>query len=156
GDLACEVLPGHPLRHARYPRVHERQHGRLAAPVDAAAHEPLDGWGEAEKAALARAHRAVVARHDPRRRPLEGGQPSDLRLDSRDELERRGAGADDRDAAADELVRVVPGRRVELGAGERVETRDLWDRRLAERAHRADEDARGERATGGLERPALG
>ena len=58
-------------------------------------------------------NRRVGTRHHPRRRALEHVQPADLRLDLRDELDRRRARADHRDALAREVVLVVPPRGVE-------------------------------------------
>ena len=55
----------------------------------------------------------VGPRHHPRRRALEEVQAPDLGLDLGDELDRGGAGADDRDVAIGQVVVVVPAGRVE-------------------------------------------
>ena len=68
----------------------------------------------------------------------------DLRGDLRHELDRAGAGADDRDVAAGQVVVVPPAGRVEHRARERVQARQVRDPRLAQRPGRRDQDVGGQ------------
>src|SRR5206468_6480203 len=68
---------------------------------------------------------AVAAGDDPRRRALVEVEVGDLGLDGRDDLDRRGARADDRDALPGDVVRVVPRGGVEDLALEAVPSGDV-------------------------------
>ena len=107
--------------------------------------------------ALARGDPAVGARHHPRRACAgrRGASPTS-RLDRGDELDRRRARADHGDAAAAQVVPMVPPRGVEGGAGERLAAGDVGQPRLAERALRGDQEARADGPARGLEHPAAG
>ena len=149
GDLAVHVLAGELLDELHQPRpLDEAEHPQLERGVDAAADEPLQQREAAVEAALARADRAVGVGQDPRRRALEDVHPLDLRGDRRDELDRRGAGADDGDALAGDVVGVVPLRGVEHPALEAVQALDLGRLRVAERAGGGDEHAGADAALG--------
>nr|WP_245607490.1 hypothetical protein [Streptomyces prunicolor] len=71
---------------------------------------------------------------------LEQGQSRDAGRDGRDELDGRGAGADDGDGFSGQVVVVVPGRGVELLALEGVEAGDAGDERTVQEAGGGDED----------------
>src|SRR5207245_2000289 len=75
--------------------------------------------------------------------------------DLRDELHRGGAGADDGDLLAAEVVVVVPGRGVEGLAGEAVEPRDARRSRVREAAGAEHEELGVEVTAGGLHVPEL-
>ena len=94
--------------------------------------------------------RAVVRRHGIGRRALEHGERTRLLGDDRNQLHRRGAGADHRDIAAGEVHRLVrPGRRVQHAA---FEDRQAFERRRVgrrQRADRHDHEARAPRAAVG-------
>ncbi len=109
-----------------------------------------------EAAPPARGDDGVAAREDPRRGALEEVEVAHLGLDLGHELDRRGAGADDRDAAAGQIVFVVPARGVKHRARERVQAREVGDRRIGQRADRRDEHLGGEVAARGPDLPALG
>ena len=64
----------------------------------------------------------------------------DAGCDLGNELHRARRAADHGDALAGEVVVVVPARRVEHGAGELVESRDLGPGRIAEHPDRSDDD----------------
>jgi hypothetical protein len=81
--------------------------------------------------------------------------PADLGLDARDELDRRRAGADHRDALAGEVVVVVPLGGVERLPLEAVEAWDGGDRRLVQRASSGHEDLGADGGVRGLDPPAL-
>src|SRR6185312_5071934 len=125
----------------------------LAPHEERGALEALHEGHAAHEALLPRREGEVVARDDPRRRALIEVQPADARLDLRHELDRRGARADDGDAAAVEREVVVPARRVEQAAGEAIEPRQARIRRLGEGADGADEHVGGEAAARGVEDP---
>ncbi len=156
GDLPLEVPHREALRETEHPRVHEGDDRRLARGVDPAAHRRLGGRQRAVDPARALGDRVVQARHDPWGGALEDRQALDLGLDLGDELDRRGAGADDRDALAGEVVSVVPARRVEHRALERVDAGNVGDRRLVQRTGGDDEDLGAERVLVRLDGPAPG
>ena len=145
-DLAVQVAQREALAPAHDARVAEAEHEALARPVDARAHEQLGGRQRAVQPPLPALQRAVRARHDPRRRALEEVQAPDARLDLRDELDRRGAGADHGHALAVEVVVVVPRGRVEGRPLEALEARQVGDRRRAERPGPEHERLRGQLA----------
>jgi hypothetical protein len=115
----------------------------LAAEVHPRADRALDGGRGAEDAALPVADRAVAVGDHPGRRALEDRDLLGERLDRRDDLDRRRAGADDGHAPRGQVVLVVPRGGVEHRAGELGEALDVGDRRLAERPGGRDEDVRG-------------
>jgi len=78
-----------------------------------------------------------------------------LRLDLRHELDRRGAGADHRDALAGEVVLVVPLRGVKGVALEAVQAREVGHVGLLQRAGRGDHALRHVTPVGGVDQPAL-
>jgi len=104
---------------------------------------------------LERRERPVAVGHDPRRGALEDVHPADLGLDARDELDRRGAGADHGDALAGEVVVVVPLGGVEHPPLEPIKAGDGGDRRLVQRAGSGHEDLGGDGVVRGLDPPAL-
>ena len=133
----------------------EPEHERLAAPVDGGAHGALRGREAAVQPALEARRRAVGVRQDPRRGALEDVHRADLRLDARHELDRRRAGADDRDALAGEVVLVVPLGRVEDLALEAPQPADLRHGGVAQRPGRVDEQRRRPVAARRLDVPQL-
>ena len=132
----------------------EAEHPRLAAGVDATAHELLQHGEAREQAPLPRADRPVRVRHDPRRRALDDVQMRDVLLDLGHELDRRRAGADRGDALALEVVVVVPAGGVERLPLEVLEPLDGRRLGLRQRAHAGDHHARAQRPVGGLDGPA--
>src|SRR5581483_571823 len=93
----------------------------------------------------------------PDRGALVDGQRSHLGRDGGDELQRRGAGADDRDPLAGQLHLVVPGHGVDGGAGEVVKPGDGRVLRGGEPAVGADQVAGGDcGAVGQLDGPVVG
>src|SRR3712207_9563975 len=84
------------------------------APVGLQPGDVLDGPPDGARVA------AVAPRQEPVAAALEDCQPADLRRDLGDELHGARAGADDGDALAAQVVVVVPLRRVELVALERL------------------------------------
>ena len=125
----------------------------LAEPVLAGARHPLEDRVLAEQVLLLLAVLPVHPRQDPRRRALEHHQPVGLPLELRDELDRRGAGADDGDPLADQVDVVVPPRGVEDRPGEGPQARQVGVGRLDQAAAAADEQVGGQRAAAGLEPP---
>ena len=104
--------------------------------------------------------RTVRARQNPRRRPLQHRHPLHQRLDLGNELDRRGAGTDDHDVAPGQIEAVVPAGRVEHLTGETIQTRQVRDRRIGDRATGVDEHVGADRhrrwsrsATGARRRP---
>jgi hypothetical protein len=80
---------------------------------------------------------------------------ADLPHHARDQLRGGGAGADHADAAASQVNRRVPARRVQALAGKTVEAGDVGPAHLAQRPGAADEVARLEPlARGGADHPA--
>ena len=78
-------------------------------------------------------------RRYPRRRALEDGYALGDFGDLRDRLKRAGAGADDDDALAFEIVCRLPLRGVECGAVEGAEALDVRELRAVELPHRRDD-----------------
>ena len=141
-DLLAHVRAGDLLGAAHDLRVlDEAQQEALAAPVDAAAHGLLQERQRPVQAALDARRRPVGVRQDPRRGALEDVHLADAVGDLRHELDRRGAGADDRDALAGEVVVVVPLGGVEHRALEAAHAPDPRHRRVAQRAGRVDRAA---------------
>ena len=92
-----------------------------------------------------------------RRGALEEGQLGDVVHDRGQELDRAGAGPDDRHPPAGEVVAVVPARRVERRAGERVESRQVGDHGPVQLAERGDQHVRDDLlAARGVHRPRAG
>ena len=155
--LAAQVRPGEAL--------HDRAEHPVAAdqPVEqAVADEILDEPLEAPHAGNAAQHRAlqcgrrpVHPRHDPPGRALKHGHVRRARLDLGDELDRRCARPDDRDALAAQVVIVVPAGRVKDRALEGLQPLDLWDLRLGQRAGGVDEEIRGQLEVSRGDRPEL-
>ena len=155
-DLVAHVRAGDLLGAAHDLRVlDEAQQEALAAPVDAAAHGLLQERQRLVQAALEARRRPVAVGQDPRRGALEDVHLADLVGDPRDELDRRGAGADDRDALAGEVVVVVPLRRVERRALEAAHAADPRHRRVAQRPGRVDDELGRPGAARRLDAPAL-
>src|SRR5215212_3616454 len=87
---------------------HEPGHEQLLAEVDQRTGELLERRDPTVQAALERPGLAVRSREHPRRRALEDLEVLDVRLDLGDELDRRGARPDRRDALAPQVVVMVP------------------------------------------------
>ena len=104
GERAVQLLGEHP--------------GEVAA-------ERLGGGEATEGLAVGAGVLPVRLRHDVRRRALEHRHVAGLGLDAGHELDRAGAGAEDGDALAAQVDRVVPLRGVEGRAGEGVDPRDV-------------------------------
>jgi hypothetical protein len=98
--------------------------------------------------------RLVDLRQDPVGRTLEDVQLTGSAGDGGQELHCAGGGADHRDAFAVEAVVVIPTRRMEHGARERVETGDVGIVEIVEHAERADQDVGFDLFAGGRDRPA--
>jgi hypothetical protein len=81
---------------------------------------------------------------------------ADVRLDARRELHGRRARANDSDALSPQIVVVIPRRRMEDGALEAIEPRDIGDGGHAQSTHPAHEHVGGERSSRGLEAPVAG
>ena len=154
-DLVVQVPERHLLDEAPEPRAPELQHEALACPVDAGPHGELRGREDAVDGPLPAAERPVAVRHHPRRRPLEDVQLLDLRLDLRDELDRRRPRSDHRHALARQLVLVVPARRVEDRPLEALESGQVRRVRIAQRPLRGDHDIGGQLALRRLDPPQL-
>ena len=88
---------------------------------------------------------AVELRDDPGGRALKHVDTMRRPGHARDQLDGARAGADDADALAGEIRRVVPLGGVEHLALKRLQPVDIWVRRAAEAAEAADEERRRER-----------
>ena len=154
--LAAQVRERRAPREREQARVHEAEHGQFTRAVDPAAHRGLRRRQRAVEALRARGDGVVTAREHPGRRALEDGEPAGARLDLGDELDRRGARADDGDPLAGEVVVVVPRRGVERRAPEVLEPGDVGQRRLVQRPGRRDEHLRREGAAARRDPPAAG
>ncbi len=132
----------------------EADAAQLERPVDQCPDHPLADRELGVQGALGGADRAVGLPRDPRRRALVDVEVRGHRRDLRHELDRAGAGADDRDPLAGQVVFVVPVRGVEGRALEPVEARQVGIARLVQRPHAGGDHLRGEHVTGaGLHRP---
>lgn len=124
---------------------------------DAPQHPAAQLGGEGDRPvqqALRAGDGAVEAGHHPGRGALEEGEPADLRLDGRHDLDRGGAGAHHGDALAAQVVVVVPACGVEDLAGEGLKTGDARDLRVGQRPGGGDDDIGGQGAARGLDHPA--
>ncbi len=155
GDARLQVLHRDALQGLHQRGMAEAEAEELRHGVDLRPDELLERRDRAERAALPVGELGVVARHDPRRRPLEDAERPDLRLDLRDELDRGGARPDDRDLLAGQVHAMVPACRVERGPLEGVEAPQARDRRLAERARGRHDDVGRDEALRGHDAPAL-
>ena len=127
---------------------HLGQHGKADHPafqqgIDGAAPEFLQQREAFEAVALALADGAVRLGHDPRCGALVQIELADLLLDLRHELDRRGAGADYRNALAGKVIAVVPLLRVEDLAGEVAQALERRNRWGGQRAHAGHDKLRG-------------
>ena len=156
-DLAFDVAQGHPLVERRQPSlgVAEGAMTRLEQREDRPARRVQQPRAALEALLPVRADAHLAAGQDPRRRALEDAQRRDLALDLGDELDRRGAGADDADAAIGQIVVVVPAGRVERVPGKARESRQGGRGRIAQGADAADEHLGAVRARARLDLPAL-
>src|SRR5581483_2273275 len=155
GHRLPEMAPGQPLGRPHEPGGHdEPRHHLLPAPVDPGPGQLLDAREVPESPLLGGPERPLPPGEDPRRRPLEDRQVPDPRLDLRDELDGRGAGADDGHPLAGEVVVVAPAGGVEHRALEPVDARQRRNGRFGQRAGGRDEDVGLEVAVRGLHPPA--
>ncbi len=98
--------------------------------------------------------REIGLGQDPRRRPLEQVQLPNLWGDLRNDLNRARTGADKADAPTTQLVARVPPCRVKHPSSERVEPRNLRERRRGQWTRGCDHHPRGvPRAEARLDRP---
>ena len=154
GDVLLEVTARNPLRELHQLRVvDEARHQHLAAEVDGGADGPLQRGEAAVEAPLDVGDRRSRCGITHGRRALEQVEVLDDRLDLRHGLDRRRARADHRDAAAGEVVVVVPARRMEGLALEVLEAGQRGCRGLAQKARRRDQQVHGERSLRGLDPP---
>jgi hypothetical protein len=98
----------------------------------------------------------IELRRHPDRRALVDVEAPDLARDLGDDLDRAGAGADDRDPLAGELIVVVPAGGVDELALEVVEAFEIRRLRVDERADRADHEPGGHLLTVHREPPEVG
>ena len=119
--LGEEVEPGVVCHLVGLAAVAHGQEPQLEGEVDLGAHDALPEREPAEQHLGAVAEHLVGLGHQPVGRALELVELTGLLGDRRHELHRAGTVADDGDPLAAEVVVVVPPRRVEDGAPERVE-----------------------------------
>jgi hypothetical protein len=96
-DAPLQMEEREPLERAGDPDVEEHAREELASRVDRGTDEPLERRVLAEELALPLRDLPVATRDYPGRRALEEREPLHLRLDRRDDLDRRRARADDGD-----------------------------------------------------------
>ena len=158
GDGAGAVLAGHhagqagDLRVAAHRQVTQFLHGE-----DGAAPQQPQAGEQAQQGAGAVGDLAIALRHHPGRGALIQRELRHQRRDLRHELDRAGAGADDRDALVLEIEPVVPAGGVEALAPERLQAGDARDQRQMQGADREHHHRRREApSVGGSQGPACG
>ena len=154
-DLPLEVSLGEAPDDAHQRRrLAEAEDEQLQEPVDPGPVQALQEGEATVAAAAACRDRPVGVGKDPGRRPLEDVEARHAGLDEGDDLDRAGAGADDRHPQAVEGPAVLPGGGVEARSLEPLQAGQGGLGRLGQRPRRRHQRVRREAALGGVQHPA--